>query len=171
MIVLALAFGICFICFAFRSLYVFLGSRNRRIAQSRRWLAGVYVNMAILWFGWFSMNFNDPLRVRLPSWLRFSGLAIFVLGVSLFIVAHMGLRGLSGGERLVTKGIYSKIRNPMYIGFILWVVGFPIFMRSMITLATAIIWTAHFLYWKSVEEKELEGKYPEYAEYRKKTWF
>jgi protein-S-isoprenylcysteine O-methyltransferase Ste14 len=169
--VLILAFAVCFICFAFRSLYVFLRSKDKKIAESKGWLVMVYVVMAFLWFGWFSMNFNDPFRIPVPLWLRYGGLAFFVAGVALFFFSHIGLKGLSGGEKLVTQGIYSKIRNPMYIGFIIWLIGFPIFMRSIITLASAVIWILHILYWKTVEERELEKKFAEYAEYKKRTWF
>jgi protein-S-isoprenylcysteine O-methyltransferase Ste14 len=170
-VVLFSAFIVCFVCFAFRSLYVFLRHRSKKIADSRAWLVTVYVVMAFLWFGWFSMNFNDPFRIVLPLWVRYGGLSLFVLGVFLFLFSHMGLKGVKGGEKLVTNGIYSKIRNPMYIGFIIWIIGFPTFMGSIITLATSGIWIAHILYWKSVEEKELEEKFEEYKEYKKRTWF
>ena len=59
----------------------------------------------------------------------------------------------------------------MYLGFILWVIGFPIFMEGLATLASGVLWTAFFMYWKILEEKELEEKYEEYKEYKKITWF
>lgn len=169
--ILIASFALCFICFAFRSLYVHLSSKNKRIADSRSWLTAVYVIMALLWFAWFSMNFNDPYRIALPLWLRYCGLVLFVVGFSLFLLSHAGLKRLSGGGKLVTTGIYSKVRNPMYIGFIIWVIGLPLFMGSIITLASAFIWIFHFLYWKTIEEKELEKKFEEYTEYKKRTWF
>jgi protein-S-isoprenylcysteine O-methyltransferase Ste14 len=45
------------------------------------------------------------------------------------------------------------------------------FMRSLITLASSVIWVPHIIYWKVLEEKDLEEKYEEYREYKKKTWF
>jgi protein-S-isoprenylcysteine O-methyltransferase Ste14 len=79
--------------------------------------------------------------------------------------------GESQGQGLATKGLYSKLRHPMYYGFILWVLGLPIFMNSLFALASALIWIPQFLYWGISEEKELEKKHAEYKEYKKKTWF
>jgi protein-S-isoprenylcysteine O-methyltransferase Ste14 len=127
--------------------------------------------MGVLWFAWFSMNFNDPVKVTVPTVLRYTGLALFVVGVSLFLFAHRGMGRLKGEDKLVTTGIFSKLRNPMYLGFMVWVVGFPLFMQSMLTLASAILWILHFFFWKVLEEKELAKKFSEYSDYKKKTWF
>ena len=81
------------------------------------------------------------------------------------------MKGLEDKGFLVKKGIYSKIRNPMYFGFIIWNIGFPVFMEKLFSLTSALLWTANILLWKVLEEKELEDKYPEYLEYKKKTWF
>ncbi len=126
--------------------------------------------MGILWFAWFSMNFNDPMKVVLPAALRFAGLVLFILGVLLILLAHGSMRRVKEGQ-LVTTGIFSKLRNPMYFGFIAWVIGFPLFMQSMLTLASAFLWIAHFLYWRALEEKELELKFSEYSDFKKRTWF
>jgi protein-S-isoprenylcysteine O-methyltransferase Ste14 len=117
------------------------------------------------------MNFNDPVKVTVPTVLRYTGLALFVVGVSLFLFAHRGMGRLKGEDKLVTTGIFSKLRNPMYLGFMVWVVGFPLFMQSILTLASAILWILHFFFWKVLEEKELAKKFSEYSDYKKKTWF
>jgi len=74
-------------------------------------------------------------------------------------------------EKLIKRGIYSKIRHPMYSGFIIWIIGLPIFMNSLFTLASAIIWIPQILYWRITEERQMERKYKDYQEYKKKTWF
>ena len=74
-------------------------------------------------------------------------------------------------KKLVRTGIYSKIRHPMYLGFILWIIGFPLFMQSFITLASSVIWIPQIMYWKISEESKLEEMYKEYREYKKRTWF
>jgi protein-S-isoprenylcysteine O-methyltransferase Ste14 len=127
--------------------------------------------MGILWFSWFSMNFNDPLKVSLPLWLRVLGFLFFITGVSLFVFAHAGMGRLKDEGHFVTTGIYSKIRNPMYLGFILWVMGFPVFLQSMLTLASVVLWIAHFIIWKKLEEKDLQRRFGGYREYKARTWF
>jgi protein-S-isoprenylcysteine O-methyltransferase Ste14 len=82
----------------------------------------------------------------------------------------MNVNSLSVEQR-ATGGVYSKIRSPMYLGFILWIVGLPIFTRSFITLASSVIWIPHFLCWKLLEEKVLEEKFEGYADCKKSTWF
>ncbi|MGD8979738.1 MAG: methyltransferase, partial [candidate division WOR-3 bacterium] len=68
-------------------------------------------------------------------------------------------------------GIYSRIRNPMYLGFIVWVIGFPVFMQSMLTLLSAVLWIIHFMIWKTLEEKDLQRRFNGYREYMARTWF
>ncbi len=126
--------------------------------------------MFLLWFAWFYMTFRDPYQMALPSWARYTGLAFFIVGALLYILSHVKTRGHEPGE-LITAGIYSKIRHPMYIGFIIWIIGFPVYMNAGFTLASAVIWIPQFLYWRRSEEKQLEKKYKEYPEYKKRTWF
>jgi protein-S-isoprenylcysteine O-methyltransferase Ste14 len=57
------------------------------------------------------------------------------------------------------------------VGFIIWIVGLPIFTNAAFTLASAIIWIPHILYWKASEERQLAKKYKDYPEYKKRTWF
>lgn len=169
-----IAFGFCFTCFAIRTSYHVLANRGSKLADNRRFITILFAIMALLWFSWFFMSLNDPYRMNLPSWARYTGLAVFIVGFLLFILSHTVFRPLAKGQetdKLVTTGIYSKIRNPMYLGFIIWIIGLPIFTNAAFTLASAIIWIPHILYWRSSEEKELEKKYKEYREYKKKTWF
>jgi len=169
-----IAFGFCFICFAIRTSYHVLANRGSKLADNRRFITILFVIMALLWFAWFFMSLNDPYRMNLPSWARYTGLAVFIVGFLLFILSHTVFRSLAKGQetdKLVTTGIYSKIRNPMYLGFVIWIIGLPIFTNAAFTLASAIIWIPHILYWKSSEERQLAKKYKDYQEYKKRTWF
>ena len=164
-------FGICFVGYGIRTVFNVLAYRKSPVAENRKVVTGIYIAMGILWFSWFQMCFSDPVRLNIPEWLRYVGLLLFVAGFLLFILSHTKMKGFEDKGGLVTGGIYSKIRNPMYLGFVIWVVGFPLFTRSLITLASSVIWIACIIYWKTLEEKELEKKYDHYKEYKKKTWF
>jgi protein-S-isoprenylcysteine O-methyltransferase Ste14 len=59
----------------------------------------------------------------------------------------------------------------MYLGFIFWLVGLPVYLRSLVGLLSAALWISFIIYWKRLEEEELERKYEGYGEYKKKTWF
>jgi len=166
-----ISFGVCFVCFALRTLFNVLFHKRSKFLQSKTIIIIVNFTMFILWFSWFFMCFNDPVKMNLPIWLRCFSLILFLIGISFFVLSHTRLKWFEDKGTLVTTGIYSRIRNPMYLGFILWVIGFPLFMQAFITLLSAIIWVPCFICWKKLEEKELEKKYEGYKEYKDKTWF
>jgi protein-S-isoprenylcysteine O-methyltransferase Ste14 len=163
--------AICFVSFAIRTLYNYSNYIGNKTAAKKQVTVFIYVVMGVLWFSWFSMNFNDPVSTSLPLWLRLLGLLFFITGVSLFVFAHAGMGRLKDDGSFVTSGIYSRIRNPMYLGFILWVIGFPVFLQSILTLVSGVFWVAHFWIWKVLEEKDLLRRFSGYREYKMRTWF
>jgi methanethiol S-methyltransferase len=75
-------------------------------------------------------------------------------------------------DHLVTNGLFSKLRHPMYTGFMLWILGWAIFWGAMLSLLIGILCIANILFWRSLEEKKLVSVYGEaYKEYRLGTWF
>ena len=69
---------------------------------------------------------------------------------------------------LVTSGIYTITRNPMYLGLLLVLVGWAVFLSSAVALAGPV---AFFFYIGpfqiTPEERVLANMFgPEYAEYR-----
>ena len=161
---------VCFICFAIRTSYYVLANRGSKLAENKRFITILFIVMFFLWVAWFFIAFNDPYQMNLPTWARYTGLAFFALGFFFFIFSHVKIRGQET-DKLVTTGIYSKIRHPMYLGFIIWIIGFPMFTNAAFTLGSAIIWIPQILYWRNSEERHLVTKYKEYQEYKKQTWF
>lgn len=164
-------FSICFICYVLRTIYNILNYKQKKYVDSKNALIAIYVVMFILWISWFQMCFSDPIKMSFPLWFRFIGLLCFITGIFFLIFSHVKMKGFGDQGNLVTKGIYSRIRNPMYLGFIIWIIGFPVFLQKLLSLSSSIIWIAHIIVWKILEERELEKKYPEYLEYKKRTWF
>jgi protein-S-isoprenylcysteine O-methyltransferase Ste14 len=162
---------VCFVCFAARSAFNTLEYRKSPISSSRAAYGVVFVVMLLLWGSWFHMCFSDPVRLVLPVWLRWLGLVLFLVGVGLFLFSSLKLHVSKKGESFARTGVYSRIRNPMYLGFIIWVVGFPVYKGSLVTLVCSAVWIAHFMYWKVLEERGLEREHEEYREYKKRTWF
>ena len=163
--------GICFLCYVIRTVFNILAHNKNPLAEKRIIVWSIYVIMGILWFSWFEMCFFDPFKINIPVLIRCFGLLLFITGVFLFIFSHIKLKGFEEKGELITSGIFSKIRNPMYLGFIIWIIGFPLFMQSLITLVSSVLWISFIICWKILEEKDLEKKYKEYSEYKKKTWF
>jgi protein-S-isoprenylcysteine O-methyltransferase Ste14 len=68
-----------------------------------------------------------------PAMLRYIGLALtfvgFLLGIAAFVEfrkAHTTLDPHGSAKHLVTSGIYRFTRNPIYLGFLLMVIGLPL---------------------------------------------
>ncbi len=57
---------------------------------------------------------------------------------------------------LKTNGIYSAVRNPIYLADILFSLGFAIMFRSLVGIALVPIWWAAFIAIALVEEASLE---------------
>ncbi len=162
---------LCFICFVIRTVFNILIYKQNPWAKNKVLVILIYIAMALLWFSWFQMNFFDPVKIQVPPWLRYTGLLLFAAGVFLVVFSMIKLHGVEDQGKIVTSGIFSKIRNPMYLGFILWVIGFPVFMQALATLTSAALWIPFLIFWKILEEKGLLEKYKEYREYKERTWF
>ncbi len=128
--------------------------------------------MLLLWTSWFNMCPLDPVKVALPSILRWSGMGILIIGLVLAIGALIQLRGVENIDHLVTSGLFARIRHPMYLGFILWIFGWTIYHGAVISLVAGLVGIGNILYWRHLEEKDLDAAYgDEFRNYRQKTWF
>lgn len=74
-----------------------------------------------------------PLPFSAPAILRYVSLALtfvgFLLGVGAFLEfrkANTTLDPHGSAKQLVTSGIYRFTRNPIYLGFLLIVIGLPL---------------------------------------------
>ena len=74
-----------------------------------------------------------PLAFAAPVVLRYIGLALtvvgFLLGLGAFLEFRKARTTLDPHEsvkQLVTSGIYRFTRNPIYLGFLLMVIGLPL---------------------------------------------
>jgi protein-S-isoprenylcysteine O-methyltransferase Ste14 len=71
--------------------------------------------------------FTVPMTVRnLGLFLTFIG---FLLGIGAFVEfrkAHTTLDPHGSAKKVVTSGIYRFTRNPIYLGFLLMVIGLPL---------------------------------------------
>ena len=132
----------------------------------------ILMDMIVLWASWFTACSMDPARLVLPAVARRAGLAVLVLGLVLAVGALIQLRGVENIDHLVTTGLFGVVRHPMYLGFILWILGWAVFQGSVVGLALGLVGIANILLWRRLEERHLEARYGDaYRTYRAGTLF
>jgi protein-S-isoprenylcysteine O-methyltransferase Ste14 len=119
-----------------------------------------------------------PLPVAAPPILRFFGLALTFVGFLLGVASILEFRKArttvdphGSSRQVVTSGIYRFTRNPIYLGFLLMVIGLPLNSGLYwgIVLAPFYVLTMNRLVIQH-EETYLEKKFGnEYTGYRSRV--
>jgi protein-S-isoprenylcysteine O-methyltransferase Ste14 len=131
------------------------------------------------WLAYWAHLQDPPLGLWLPEWLKPVGVALMALGlvlalscVATFVVRGRGTPAPFDAPRVfVASGPYRWVRNPMYIGAFLALVGYALCAASVpvLGLALVMILAAHtfvLLY----EEPTLEARFGEsYLAYKRAT--
>ncbi|HLV96913.1 MAG TPA: isoprenylcysteine carboxylmethyltransferase family protein [Candidatus Acidoferrales bacterium] len=137
----------------------------------KTWITIIAIVGMLVYVSWRQA---DSLRPLTP--IRGLGEALALVGLAGWAAARIQL-GKSFSIRakateLVTKGIYSKIRNPVYVfgtvliaGIILWI-GSPVWLLVLLGVLPMQVIRAR------KEAQVLEAKFGEaYRAYRARTWF
>ena len=117
--------------------------------------------------------------VLLPTpwnWAHWLGLAIATPAVVLLFIARYQLgRSFSvtpQARQLVSHGIYSKIRNPIYVFSAMLIFGFLLALQKPIVFLLLAILIPVQTFRARQESKVLEEKFgDEYRQYKRSTWF
>jgi len=122
------------------------------------------------------------ISAMLPFWdsfiVSYIGFVIYLSAGILVIVGRVQLGKFGSGElitekdhKLNTEGVYKYIRNPMYSGALIAVIGFGLVFRSIITLLIVSIF--YFILFKMrIDEEErllYEAFGEEFTDYKKKS--
>ncbi len=163
-------FCLFLLCLVLRTTYEAFKKAGR--ANTKALFPVILTVMLLLWGSWFAMCPLDPHPFDTTVVGRWGGFGAFVLGWVLALTALVQLRGVEDIDHLVTTGLFSKIRHPMYTGFILWILGWGIYNGAGVSLIAGIVGIGNVLYWRGLEEADLESRYGDvYRVYRRKTWF
>jgi protein-S-isoprenylcysteine O-methyltransferase Ste14 len=109
------------------------------------------------------------------TWTQTLGLCMMLAGFPLFLVAHIQLGASFGvtaqARALVTRGLYAKIRNPIYVFGALGIAGAILFEgRPLLLLIFVVLIPVQVVRTRS-EARVLEAKFgAEYRNYVRRTW-
>ena len=125
----------------------------------------------------FTLVLPGTLGVYLPLWIAqgplrargvvgLAGLALLALGAAIYAWCVWDFATFGGGtpapidapKRVVTRGLYRYVRNPMYVGVLTFILGLAALHRSAPVAAyTAVVATGFHLFVRLYEEPHLRS--------------
>jgi protein-S-isoprenylcysteine O-methyltransferase Ste14 len=107
---------------------------------------------------------------------RLVGMGLLVLGTVFVLVARLQLGTsfsiLPRAKKLVTRGLYGKIRNPIYIFSTIAIAGMLLILQMPKLWILLVVLVAIQIFRAGREARVLEAVFgEEYRVYRKQTWF
>lgn len=128
---------------------------------------------------WWTSKKTNNLSID-NLFLKTMSIMIFIFGVVIALIA-VGLfrkedttvdpTNPKNSSRLVTNGIYGYTRNPMYLGFLSWLLGYGLFLGNPINLVFIVLFLIYMneLQIKPEESTLCELFGEEYVEYRSRV--
>jgi protein-S-isoprenylcysteine O-methyltransferase Ste14 len=125
------------------------------------------------WIIPFQNKIDNTMVLYVVSLILFSiGSIVSILGVWEFRKQKTTVNPMSPQESnsLVIKGVYAFTRNPMYLGFLFWLLSLGVFLGSPISLILATGFVLYMNCFQIVpEERSLEKKFGEEFQIYKKS--
>ena len=134
--------------------------------QSMFWVTAQFVLVAVM------LVWSIPWTLKWPPLLF--GVAAFAL--ALWVFAHNPPGNFNirpepkHGAKLVTGGPYRLVRHPMYVALLLAMAGIVTEAPNgqLLGMWVALLLVLNFK--AALEERLLQQRWPEYADYRARTW-
>jgi protein-S-isoprenylcysteine O-methyltransferase Ste14 len=116
----------------------------------------------------------SKIDFAVPRWLQVAGLFLSVSGIIISLLSLLTLnKNLSPfptpkqNAELIQSGIYKYIRHPIYSGILFITFGYSIYSENTLRLLIFFALLILFRFKAAYEEKLLQGKFPNYAAYKK----
>jgi len=139
-------------------------------------LALVVVVAALMWgasYGTPKLDFSLPAKSFLSASLVLLGVVTCLSGVVSFrrVKTTVNPTKPDATTSLVVSGIYKYTRNPMYVGFVLVLLGWAAFLSNLAALALVPVFIVYMNRFQiQPEERVLSSLFPhEYPTYRAKV--
>jgi protein-S-isoprenylcysteine O-methyltransferase Ste14 len=151
---------------------------NRLDAQEKALLIGMAPGTLVLPLLYLLTPWIDFAGYDLPPAVPWSGAALMALSLWLFWRSHADLGQnwsvtlqLREGHELVTRGVYQKIRHPMYAAIWLWAIAQGLMLENWLA-GWSVVPAFAAMYWLRTPREEqllLDQCGDAYREYMRKT--
>lgn len=122
--------------------------------------------------GRFVLVFCPQDRFEIAGLHLVFGGSILIIGL-IFCFPAFSINPITAPDenvKLVTTGFYGVVRNPIYLGELLWCLGWAILFRSITGVLLVPFWWAGMLFHTLVEEESLERTLGQsYLDYKKQV--
>ncbi|MFZ5989465.1 MAG: methyltransferase family protein [Bacillota bacterium] len=129
-----------------------------------------FIFFLVLWIlDSFVFKWTTFLSGYIPLAIR-----MLLLGISLYFVFYISRQAhvvvLNRNAKLITDGVFSRVRHPIYLAMLLLYLGLSLSVLSLLSMG---LWVLIFLFYNYIagyEEKYLLSKYgKEYVQYKEKV--
>jgi protein-S-isoprenylcysteine O-methyltransferase Ste14 len=139
-------------------------------------MPGSHTNQTILMVVFFIFWIIDSFLLRLTTvWFDWSlvwiniifGIAVLATSIYFMQASHKDLFDRED-QGLATGGVFARVRNPMYLGTVMFYLGLILFTMSLASLVVWIIICFYYNRLANYEEGKLQEKFgEEFVEYKK----
>jgi protein-S-isoprenylcysteine O-methyltransferase Ste14 len=138
-------------------------------------IAAVILGIWVLPLTYAVTPWLQPLDYSLPPWTSWIAAAVFAASLLIRLSAHRTLGTQWSGtvevpaeHRLVTAGIYGRIRHPIYASLVLWAAAQPALLQNLVAgwggaVAVALIWLLRVPREEKMMLEEFNGEYSDYV--------
>jgi protein-S-isoprenylcysteine O-methyltransferase Ste14 len=115
------------------------------------------------------LPFCPQFRFDIGGWHGLVGGIVCLIGFTFCLPAFLirPFNSATGRTQLITTGFHGIVRNPIYLGEVLWCLGWAILFRSTIGVCLVPLWWAGLLFLIIIEEESLERELGQaYLEYK-----
>lgn len=133
------------------------------------WGLVIWAGLTLYWIApWIITRYD----VRAPAWLLAVAVSTFAFGLFLHFCADMQKYLLLSlrPRRLITTGLWSRLRNPNYLGELLIYLAFA--LLAMHWLPLLVLFAFVFAYWlpNMLRKDRSLSRYESFAAYRSRSW-
>ena len=121
---------------------------------------------------WLPIKISIVGIMHIPrSLINVVSLILVIIGILFLVIGNSQIKESLKTEKLTTKGLFSYIRNPMYVAHLFFLMpGICLLTNNAITLFSVICAVIIFYLLISDEEKDLEENFgSEYRRYRNRV--